>query len=446
MSAAALEILLVLLLIIANGIFAGAEIAVVSARKVRLEQLAKRGQRKAKAALKLANSPNNFLSAVQIGITLIGILSGAVGGATLAQRLQAALSPVPWLGQYSQPLSIALVVTGITYLSLVIGELVPKRIAMTYPEAIACNIAKPMTWLTKLAAPIVHLLSVSTDTILQVLGITTIADQTVTEDEIKVLIEQGAQAGLFEVAEQDMVARIFNLGDRPIQSIMTPRTDIVWLDIESSLEEIETEILASSHSRFPVAEETIDHCLGIISAKDFLAARLTQQEIDLRQLLQPALFVPEGLPALDVLELFRQSSQHIALITDEYGGIEGLVTLNDLTEAIIGTLRHDEGEEPQIIQREDGSWLLDGLLSTYELKELLRRESLPEEDTANYHTLGGLIITLFGRIPQSGDYIETDGLRFEVVDMDGNRVDKVLVTELVSDDALADDSNPKDKD
>ncbi|XFA73033.1 hemolysin family protein [Thermosynechococcaceae cyanobacterium Okahandja] len=438
MSATGLEVLFVLLLIIANGVFAGAEIAVVSARKVRLEQLAKRGKRKAKAALKLANSPNSFLSAVQIGITLIGILSGAVGGATLAQRLQGALAPLPWVGQYSQPLSIAIVVTGITYLSLVIGELVPKRIAMTYPEAIACNIAKPMVWLTKLTAPIVHLLSASTDGILQMLGISTTAEQTVTEDEIKVLIEQGAQAGLFEVAEQDMVARIFNLGDRPIQSMMTPRTDIVWLDIESPIEEIEAEILGTFHSRFPVAEETIDHCLGIISAKDFLAARLTQQEVNLRQLLQPALFVPEGRRALDVLELFRQSSQHIALITDEYGGIEGLVTLNDLIEAIVGSLRHEEGEEPQIIQREDGSWLLDGLLSVYELKELLKRDTLPQEESASYHTLGGLIITLFGRIPQSGDYIETEGLRFEVVDMDGNRVDKVLVSELPPEDERPD--------
>ncbi|MCH9054453.1 hemolysin family protein [Parathermosynechococcus lividus] len=444
MSAASLEVLFVLLLIIANGVFAGAEIAVVSARKIRLEQLAKRGKRKAKVALKLANAPNSFLSAVQIGITLIGILSGAVGGATLAQRLEGALAPVPWLGQYSQPLSIAIVVTGITYLSLVIGELVPKRIAMTYPEVIACNIAKPMMWLTKLAAPIVHLLSVSTDGILQVLGISTTAEQTVTEDEIKVLIEQGAQAGLFEVAEQDMVARIFNLGDRPIQSMMTPRTDIVWLDIESPIEEIEAEILGTFHSRFPVAEETIDQCLGIISAKDFLAARLTQQEVNLKELLQPALFVPESRRALDVLELFRQSSQHMALITDEYGGIEGLVTLNDLIEAIVGSLRHEEGEEPQIIQREDGSWLLDGLLSAYELKELLRRETLPEEESANYHTLGGLIITLFGRIPQSGDYIETDGLRFEVVDMDGNRVDKVLVSELLGEDDPQDEQDHQD--
>jgi putative hemolysin len=219
---------------------------------------------------------------------------------------------------------------------------------------------------------------------------------------------------------------VFRLGDRPIRSMMTPRPEIVWLDTDAPVSETQQEILDSPYSRFPVAQENIDHCLGVVSAKDFLAARLSGS-VDLRSLLQPALFLPENRPALDVLEQFRQSGQHMALITDEYGGIGGLVTLNDLTEAIVGSLPNQD-DEPQIIRRDDGSWLLDGLLSTDELKDVLKREALPLEASGNYHTLGGLVITFFGRVPQSGDYFETEGLRFEVMDMDGNRVDKVLVT------------------
>jgi putative hemolysin len=427
------EVLLILLLVVANGVFSGSEIAIVSARKVRLEQLARQGSKKARVALKLANSPNNFLSAVQIGITLIGILSGAVGGATLASRLQPLLNLVPPLVPYSEPLSIGIVVTFITYLSLVIGELVPKRIALNSPEQIACRVARPMNLLTKLTAPIVHLLSVSTDGMLRLLNIRVNEEQTVTEEEIKVLIEQGARAGLFEVAEQDMVTRVFRLGDRPIRSMMTPRPEMDWLDIEAPVSEMQQEILDSPYSHFPVGRESIDQCLGVVSAKDFLAARLHGKSVDLMSILQPALFVPENMSALNVLERVKQSGQHMALITDEYGGIEGLVTLNDLIEAIVGSLP-DQDDEPQIIRREDGSWLLDGLLSTDELKELLQRDTLPSEASGNYHTLGGLVVTVLGRVPQSGDHFETEGLRFEVVDMDGNRVDKVLVTPMRSDD------------
>jgi putative hemolysin len=436
MSSPIFEILLVVLLIVANGVFSSSEIAIVSARKVRLEQLARQGNKKAMAALKLANSPNNFLSAIQIGITLIGILSGAVGGATLASRLRPLFNLIPPLAPYSEPLSIGIVVTLITYLSLVIGELVPKRIALNTPEQIACNVAKPMNLLTKLTAPIVHLLSISTDGILKLLDIRINEEQTVTEEEIKGLIEQGARAGLFEVAEQDMVTRVFRLGDRPIRSVMTPRPEIVWLDIDAPLSEAQQDILNSPYSRFPVAQESIDQCLGVVSAKDFLAARLSGNPVNFKSFLQPALFVPENRPVLDVLEHFRQSGEHLALITNEYGGIEGLVTLNDLTEAIVGSLSNQD-DEPQAVRRDDGSWLLDGLLSTDELKEILKCETLPLEETGSYHTLGGLVFNFFGQVPQSGDYFETEGLRFEVVDMDGNRVDKVLVTSLYLDDSTS---------
>lgn len=303
MSSITFEILLVLLLVVANGIFSGSEIAIVSARKVRLDQLAKRGNKQARVALRLANSPNDFLSAVQIGITLIGILSGAVGGATLASRLQSPLSLVPPLTAYSEPLSIGIVVTLITYLSLVIGELVPKRIALNSPEQIACSVAKPMNLLTKLTAPIVYLLSASTDGILKLLRVRVNEEQIVTEEEIKVLIDQGARAGLFEVAEQDMVTRVFRLGNRPIRSMMTPRPQVIWVDINAPLLETQQEILDSPYSRFPVAQENIDQCLGVVSAKDFLAARLSGDSVDLRAFLKPAFFVPESRSALDVLDI-----------------------------------------------------------------------------------------------------------------------------------------------
>jgi len=421
------EILIIFILLVANGLFSGSEIAIVSARKVRLEQLANQNNKKAKEALKLANSPNNFLSAVQFGITLIGILSGTVGGATLVERLQRFFDTVPVVKPYSQTLSIVIVVSLITYFSLIIGELVPKRIALNSPETIASNVAKPMRLLTKMTSPLVYLLSASTDGILKILGIKINEEQTVTAEEIQGLVEQGARAGLFEIAEQEMVRRVFRLGDRPIRSIMTPRPEIVWLDIESPLSETQQEILESNYSYFPVGEETIDNCLGIISAKIFLSQRLSETNFELRNFLQPPPFIPENRTILDVLQQFRESRQHMALITDEYGDVKGLVTLKDLTEALVGSLPNQGEEEPQIIQREDGSWLLDGLLSIDELKELLNRDTLPLEESANYHTLGGLIINLFGMIPQSGDRYEIEGLRFEVVDMDGNRVDKVLL-------------------
>ncbi|NJO40388.1 MAG: HlyC/CorC family transporter [Cyanobacteria bacterium CRU_2_1] len=434
MSAITFEILLIILLIVANGIFSGSEIAIVSARKVRLEQLAKRGNTKARAALKLANSPNDFLSAVQIGITLIGILSGAVGGATLASRLEVLLGQVSALAPYREPLSIVIVVGIITYLSLVIGELVPKRIALSNPEQIACTMAKPMRLLAKITSPAVRLLGVSTDAILKLLGIRPSEEQLVTEEEIKVFIEQGARAGLFEVAEQEIVSRVFRLDDRTIRSLMTPRVEIDWLDVNAPLEENQREILASSHSRFPVGQETLDRCLGIVSVKDFLSAYLSGEPIDFRKILQSPLFVHENIPVLDVLGTFRQTGKQMALITDEYGGIEGLVTLNDLIAAIVGNLQDaSSGDDPQIVQREDGSWLLDGLLSTDDLKDLLQRDSLPLEEDGDYHTLGGLVMTFFRRVPRSGDHFETEGLRFEVMDMDGNRVDKVLVTFMQSD-------------
>ncbi len=429
MASLSIEILLILVLIIANGVFSGSEIAVVSARKVRLEQLAEQGNRRAQVALRLANAPNNFLATVQIGITLIGILSGAVGGATLAQRLRPVFDGVPALQPYSEGLSVTIIVATITYLSLVIGELVPKRIALNAPEKLACAVAPPMRFLSRMTAPLVHLLGVSTDGLLKLLGIRASDAPDITEEEIKVLIRQGAEAGMFEEAEHAMVERVFRLGDRPIQAIMTPRTEITWLDAEAPLDDNLQAVIDSYHSRFPVGQGSLDDCIGVIRGNTLLAAHLSGQPIDLAAMAQPPLYVSENVRALTVIDQFKQTGIHVALVIDEYGGLEGLVTLNDLMEAIVGDLPSlEEDSEPLIIQREDGSWLVDGSLDIHELKTLVRHKTLPGEAGGYFHTLGGFVVHFLNHIPQSGEHFEWGNLRFEVVDMDGPRVDKVLVT------------------
>jgi putative hemolysin len=307
MSSIATEIILILILIIANGIFSGSEIAVISARKVRLEQLAHRGNKNARVALKLANAPNNLLSTVQVGITLIGILSGAVAGATIAERLELVLEGNTILKPYSEGISVVFVVGLITYLSLVIGELVPKRIALNNPEQIACLVAKPMRFLSRLAAPLVHLLSISTDLLLKLLGIQDSEEPFVTEEEIKVLIRQGAESGMFEESEQEMVERVFRLGDRSVKSLMTPRTKIVWLDLESPLTEILQKVNNSNYSRFPVGRGSIDQCVGIVRGSRLLATQLFNQNAELESLMQSPLYVAESTRALNVLEQFKQT-------------------------------------------------------------------------------------------------------------------------------------------
>jgi putative hemolysin len=293
----------------------------------------------------------------------------------------------------------------------------------------------------------VHLLSFSTDSLIKLMGIKASEEPPITEEEIKVLLEQGTQAGMFEAAEQEMVSRVFRLADRPIKTLMTPRTSIAWLDIEAPLEENQVEMMESSYSRFPVGEGTLDRCLGILRVKDFLSAHLSGRLANLRDILQTPLFVAESTRVLNVLELFKQSGTHIALVTDEYGGIEGLVTLNDIIEAIVGNLPDDrEIAEPQIIQREDGSWLLDGLLSIDDLKTIIQKESLPNEEEGYYQTLGGFVMAFLGRIPTSGDHFEAENLRFEVMDMDGVRVDKVLVTPMPTETSESETDDDEDGD
>ena len=423
-----IDVLIILLLIFLNGLFVMSEMAIVSVRKVRLQQMANAGSKKARVALDLANAPNQFLPTVQIGITLLAIVSGAFGENTISKRLEPLLNQVPFFAPYSNLISTVFAILIITYLTLIIGELVPKRLALNNPEPIAAFCAIPLRMLSKIGAPAVGLLSYSTDLILRLLGIVPSTDPQVTEEEIKVLIEQGTEAGTFEEAEQEMVERVFRLGDRRVNALMTPRPDIVWLDLEDSPEENRQKMLDSAHSRFPVCQGGLDNVIGLIHVTDLLSRSLSGQSLDLTAQLRRPLFVPESTRGLKVLELFKQFSNHVALVVDEYGVIQGLVTLNDILVELVGDIPSVEDEdEPQAVQREDGSWLLDGMLPVEEFFELFELEELSTEHKGSYHTMGGFVITNLGKIPTAADHFEWNGLRVEVVDMDGNRVDKVLV-------------------
>ena len=422
------EVVLILLMILANGVFAMSEIAVVSARKSRLEQRAEGGDRGARRALELVSHPNRFLSTVQIGITLVGIFAGAYGGTTIASKVDVYFARLPFVSAYNEELALAVVVLTITYLSLVLGELVPKRIALTHPESIASAVAGPMNMVSRVAAPLVKLLSVSTELIMKLLGIHKPQEPPVTEAEITAMIEQGTQAGVFEEEEQDLVERVFWLGDQRVVALMTPRRKIVWLDIDSTIEEIHATLVEHRFSRFLVCDGGLDHVLGMVEVKDLLARLLAGEPVDLRGSLKKPLYVPEGMLALRLLELFRESSVKIAAVIDEYGGIEGIVTINDVLEEIAGEAA--AAVHPQVTIREDGSYLVDGSLAMDELWEELGMEDRRGEERGDYHTVGGFVFSRLGHIPRAGEHFECYGFRLEVMDMDGNRVDKVLVTQL----------------
>ncbi|MEB3266061.1 MAG: hemolysin family protein [Cyanobacteriota bacterium] len=425
----ALEILLILALILANGVLSGAEIAVVSSRRHRLEQRADKGDRPARTALRLAAAPNDFLSTVQIGITLIGILSGAMGGATVAERLAPTFERLPGLAGYGTSLSLVVVVGVITYLSLVVGELVPKRLALADPERLACLTAPAMARLSRLTAPLVHLLSRSTDAVLRLLGVATIATDAVTEEEIRALLRQGAETGVFEPSEHNMMQRVMRLGDRPIKSLMTPRTEICWLDLDEPPQVNMQRVIDSHHSRFPVARGSLDACRGLVRERQLLTAQLAGEPIDLEALMQPPLFVAESTRALSVLEDFRRTGIHVALVSDEFGGIAGLVTLNDLMEGIVGDLPSiDDRNGPPAVQRDDGSWLVDGGMDLEALVTLIDAPILDLEAERRFHTVAGFVLHVLQRIPRESDGFSWQGFRFEVVDMDGNRIDKLLIT------------------
>ena len=423
------NLLILLFLVLVNGLLAMAEIAVVSSRPGRLEKQANDGNRRAGEALALLQSPTRFLSTVQIGITLIAVSSGAFGGATLAQPLAGQLARFAPLAAWSGPLALVLVVVPITYVSLVIGELVPKRLAMHSPERLAALAAVPLRNLSRLASPAVSLLSASTELVLRLLGVGKPSAPAVSEDEIRMMLRQGTAAGLFDHTEFEMLERVFHLADQRASELMTPRPEIVWLDLEDPLADNLAKVTGHRYSRFPVARDSLDDVLGVAHTHDLLVAALAEEPIDLEALLQQPLRVATNTVALRVLELFRRTGVHIALLIDEYGVTHGLLTLNDLLEALVDHMPAVDDPD-RAVQRADGSWLLDGRLSLKEFHDIFPASPpFPDERRGGYRTLGGFVTTQMGRIPAAADMFRWDAYRFEVVDMDGNRVDKVMVSE-----------------
>ncbi len=416
-----IEILVIFLLILLNGVFALSEIAVVSSRKARLQQRINEGDKGAEIALRLTENPNIFLSTVQVGITLIGVLAGAVGGATIAEALTIQLGKIPLLLPYANEIALGLVVAVITIFSLLLGELVPKRLALHNPEEIASAIAGPMNFISWLFSPLVRLLSSTTGLIVRLLGVQPGEELPVTEEELQVLLDQGTQAGVFEESEQDMVEGVFRLNNRRVGSLMTPRSEIAWLDVNDPPEQIRQEIEENLYSRFPVCEDSLDNVLGIIEARDLLLESLHGEPLLLKRNLQDPVYIPETALASKSLEKFKSGEAEMMLVVDEFGSTQGLLTIFDILEEIVG----DIDSAPQATQRQDGSWLLDGMLPVEDFKEIFNLRHLPDED--EYETLGGFVMLHLGRVPRAADRFDWSGLSFEVMDMDDKRVDKVLV-------------------
>ena len=425
-----MEVLVLLVLILLNGVFAMSELAVVSSRHVRLRQFAETKHPGATAALALSAHPGQFLSTVQVGITLVGIFMGAFGEATLSAQLAEAIRGVAALAPYARELAVAIVVIGITYFSLVLGELVPKRLAIHAPEAIAMRVALPMQALSKAMLPFVKLLTLSTEAVLRLFGVRERVRQTVTEAEIEGLMKIGAESGVFEPAEHEFVARVLRLDSQPVGAVMTPRIDIAWLDVDAAREANVQVIRETGFTRLPVCRKGLDDVLGILDTLDLLDGALQGKALELREHLHPPLYVPETIHLIRLLELFKLNRAHLALVVDEYGDVQGLVTVTDVMEAIVGEV--PEAGEPQeldIVRRADGSLLVDGGTSLARLNEALDRAiEVPEDEEGRYHTLGGLVMARLGRVPHEGDQFTYAGLRFEVLDMDRHSVDKVLVT------------------
>jgi putative hemolysin len=427
----AFEFGLIVSLIFLNGVFAMSEMAVVSARKVRLQQLAESGMGGADKALELAEHPTYFLSTIQVGITSIGILSGALGEEAIAEPLLPYLRQFPQLEPYAEELALAVTVVVITYFSLILGELAPKRLALNFPEQIAAAIARPMHGLSLVALPAVKTLSLSTDLVLWLLRIKPKKTPSVTEEEIKILLEQGTEEGIFEEAEQQFMENILRLDDRKVGAIMTQRKNIVWVDLRISFEENRQRILDHTHWVLPLCDGGPDNIIGFVKTKDLLDRVLLGDLPNLRAIAVNALFVPDTLTLMELLEQFRKSHLHTALVVDEYGEIEGLVALGDVLEAIVGELATGSRvDRPEIIQREDGSWLVDGMLDIDRLKEQFDLNELPGERDGHFNTVGGFVMLHLGSVPNPTDSFEFAGLRLEVMDMDGNRVDKVLIARI----------------
>ncbi len=422
------EVLTILLLILINGFLSMSEMALVASRKVRLKQLVEEGDTRAEKALRLVESPGRMLSTVQVGITLISILTGVFGGATLADRIAVVLVRWPPIAPYARAVSLFFVVLSITYLSLILGELAPKRIALNGAERIARRVAPVMDVLSKMVSPLVSFLSASTDLVLRIIGAKASSETPVSDEEVRILIEQGTESGVFEPIEEEIVGQLFRLSDLTVDALLTPRTEVSWLDLQDTPAEIAEKLRNTAHSRFPVADGSLDNVVGLVLVKDLFALALVGRELELRSVMQPPLFIPDSMPALEALERLRQTRTHIAMIIDEYGGLEGLVTLADFVEAIIGEVP-DVGDldDPDVVRRSDGSYLLDGMTPIDRFQELFDIRELPDENEGYYQTVGGFVMSMLGRVPTAGDSFDWSQLRFEVMDMDGRRVDKVLV-------------------
>ena len=421
-----MEIFLLLALIVFNGLLAMSEVSLLTAKRARLSALASSGKKGAALALKISDDPTQFLSTIQIGITSIGLLSGIVGESIFAGPLSLSLQSIGVPQQVADIGSTVLVVLVVTYVAIIVGELVPKRIGQSSPETIASIAAAPMLLLSKATKPFVLLLSASTNALLRLFGIGRHKQATVTEDEIEAILEEGSLAGLIEQQERQMVKNVFRLDERQLGELMVPRSDIVYVNLQASDADNLEKIAESVHSRIPVCEGSLDQIVGVLTAKSVLGGVARGGELSLRENLKEPLFVPETLTGMDLLEKFKLSGTHIAFVVDEYGELEGLVTLQDILDSLVGDVGQEHQEEQMAIQREDGSWLLDGALPIPELKDLLGLESVPEEDKGRYYTLSGMLLLILERIPVTGDSVVWESWTLEVIDMDGKRIDKVL--------------------
>lgn len=418
------EFFIILFLIILNGLFSMAEIALVSARKARLEAQASKGDEDAAKALKLANHPDTFLSTVQIGITLIGVLTGIFSGDKFKEPLANWLAGFPSLTAYSSTIATTIIVIIVTYLSLVLGELVPKRIGLSNPEGIAKSVAGPMRFAGWLTFPFIWLLSKSSNIIVKLMRIKANENQ-VTEEEIKAIISEGTEQGTIEEAEQEIIERVFHLSDRNITSLMTHRSDIEWIEGDKKVGEVRSLLQDMIHSVYPVCEDDIDHIKGVVSIKDLFAA---DADVTIFSIMKPAMYVPENNSAYQVLEKFKQTKIHQCFIVDEYGSVQGLMTLNDILEAIVGDIPQEEDEAYEIIERADGSYLIDAQIPFYDFLSKFDKTEWMEKWEQDFNTLAGFIIHHLERIPKTGETLEWESFTFEIVDMDNHRIDKVLVT------------------
>ncbi len=418
-----------LILTLINGLFSMAEIAMISARKARLQLRATQDDKGAQAALLLIEQPENFLATIQIGITLVAILMGAFGSLQIATWIEPYLAKLSILSAYSELIAAAIAVVFVTYLSLVVGELAPKQIALNAPERIASRVAPFMTLLTKVTYPIVLFLSASTQLLVRLLRIQPSDEPAITEDEIQMMLEQATEIGVVEPIEEKIVEQLFRVGDLYVNSLMVDRTDILWLDVDDSADVIRDKIRDGAHSRYPVVRGDLDNIIGLVYVKDLIVQTLDTNSPDLELILKPALFIPSGLPIYQVLEQFKEAQTQIAFVIDEHGGVKGLVTFMDLLEAIVGDVPEVmDPANPTAVRREDGSWLIDGKLPIETFKQLFEIPTLPGEAQNYYQTIGGFVMNYLGHIPQTGDRFTWQQLTVEVVDMDWRRVDKVLVT------------------